>query len=1098
MSGYRGHHGGTPPGNMRRQWNLPPPVDEWGQPGFGRTEAGFRTRPGDRMLGGGYWGPEARNYNPRNFDPRHSRHNMSTPRGRTNYQGGNLSRNNRTVGSTRTARGDQGVGDKKGKEKASAGEDKVDKNGRKEKATLDELSDEQKVYIGQKLEKDGKFLFKFPEDDEDKRRISGTVTKFFEDIRCELGDKTFMEMFAKESEEATGGAGDPTNPKGGVEDPTSPKGGAGATGGVDTPEIEILKDLSTRSKITGKKASVYEHSAMDRLQFFGIDGEESLSGSKPVNDSRGEEEARHGVTTSTLPSAPSRLMSKEEKTMVNTVIEDIVEGRVEGGEKLWTDIRERRIPDSEALVDVGLFFRRQYNEGITKLQAMYCLLTLRDTLTEEDIFERKDEDEDDVKQLLDDETLDKFIDVAYDGNKEEAKSAILERSKHKVDDDEDIVPKELQGFQLNSFATMDDYLDYMQEVSRKMLENVAVVEEKCKVNAINDRKKLKERREAQRELDNRTPKHVNQPSSGNRTGSRRVDFDPTLRNHGDGTYNVGRSGISGSDTTRRPARYSSTPNAPRAGVLNNHNDSSLSHEDGGLTARELSIYEQYHVPPELRRSNRLAESSPLLSSTMAGDQPQSHMQSLINMVPTGSSLDMFRKFSGNKCDFLEWKHETQMLLGFFPESLRVMKLKGLLKEKHKPLVGHIGHDDHDALGLVWNVLDQNFGGTSKMGDYHMDQLTGWMRDGKKCHDYESLSHLYNFIKRHYYGMARLGAEKIPMAESFAYAIAPLLYGKSQREVNKLKHKDTFNVSKILSIIADHAAEVKDQEEDKEKYAHRSAQYTEEDCKFLRDRYFEEKGYKRYSRKGKYGDGYERSSSRGRSPYNSKDRYRGDSRDSARYSSNDQSNYTGYRSLSRERDFSGERQRYYKKDRRERSDDRPYRKDSRERSEDPDYSNSRREYNRKDRRERSDSRGRSRDRSRRDWTAKEDQEAVMLRAEEERLSSAEGKESQRYRRTRDQTPRGSRSKSPLRRPASRSWNSWACSLCLCDDHKTIQCRKYSADEVHRLCDERKLCYVCNLSGHVAAVCNAESLLCKSSGCTQEVNHNHLLCAKFKRA
>ena len=112
-------------------------------------------------------------------------------------------------------------------------------------------------------------------------------------------------------------------------------------------------------------------------------------------------------------------------------------------------------------------------------------------------------------------------------------------------------------------------------------------------------------------------------------------------------------------------------------------------------------------------------------------------------------------------------------------------------------------------------------------------------------------------------------------------------------------------------------------------------------------------------------------------------------------------------------------------------------------------------------------------------------------------SSHDEERPRYRRSRDQTPRGSRLKSPIRRASSRSWNSWACTLCLKDDHKTINCRNYTAEEVSRLCNERKLCFVCNLTGHMASVCNADNLFCKSSCCRQDMKHNNLLCELYKR-
>lgn len=1121
MTGRRGgSYGGTPVrGNGgwrgRGRFDFPPPGDMWGNPGFGRTEAGFRTRPGDRMNGANFWqmdGAQREFYN----DMSIGHHDRSTPRG-SGYNNQRGYRNQRGQDRGYRGRGQDkrverkeelsedkvGKGTVKDQEKVKGQEVVKDQDVKKSAFSLENLSEEKKARLGERIEKEGKFLFKFPETEEDQKRISGSVAKFFDDVRCELGDETFLEMF-----------GGKEKVLGDID--------TGAMGGVESsePDVIIEKDLGTRSKDKSDKQN-YQDSALGRLRFFDDKGDLNASslgrglvaGNTEEKDCVEPRGANSGSDRNSKPLGIAKPMTEVEKRMVNTVIEDIMDGRTDGGEKLWEDIRNRVIPEEDlALRYIGQFFRRQYNEGITKQQAEYCYIKLmsiypnvepekRGTEKVGTEVDQLDKQEEDLDHLLDEEALDKFSKLAYDGNKDEARKACLRKSRQEFNDSQDIVPKELLDYKVGSFGNMEDYIDYMKEVTRRMVENVAVVEEKCRVNAINDRRKLFEKSPIQGASAERSG-CVETLRSGDKTSSsKRVDFRPTPRRQVNGTYTLGAD---------RPAKYSSTPNAPRAGMINNQDDSSILEDNMGLTSRELSIYEQYNVPVHIRRSTRIADTvNPLLSSTIAGDQNTGTMQSMFTMVPTGSSLDMFRQFNGQKSDFLEWKHETQILLRSVPEDLRAMKLKSLLKKSHKKLVGHIFYDDANATDKIWQVLKKNFGEDERMGDYHMDQLTGWMRDGRRCHDYESLNHLYNFIKTHYYGMARLGAEKIPMAESFAYAIAPLLYGRSQKEVNKLKHKDSFNVNKILDIIADHAKEVKDQETDKEKYEHRSEQYSEEDRKFLRDRYFEESGsskYKRYSNsKDKYersewssGDRYSKgvdryhknkdtsrdrvyddrdggsdyrsynSGSHDRSRYGSQDKYRNGARDHSRYNFR-QSDYTGNRSNSRDRGSSGERKVYYKKDRRERSDSRDsYRRGDQDRF--------------------------SRDKYKKDGY-EEDQEAVLLKAETE---PEDHKEQPRYRRTRDQTPRGSRSKSPLRHPGSRSWNSWACSLCLNDDHKTISCRKYAAEEVYRICGERKLCYVCNLSGHTSSVCNADSLLCKSSSCKQDVNHNHLLCGKYKRS
>ena len=59
-------------------------------------------------------------------------------------------------------------------------------------------------------------------------------------------------------------------------------------------------------------------------------------------------------------------MTESEKATVNIVIEDITDGRTEDGGKLWEIIRERIVTEDGALHYIAQFFRRQYNEGVTK------------------------------------------------------------------------------------------------------------------------------------------------------------------------------------------------------------------------------------------------------------------------------------------------------------------------------------------------------------------------------------------------------------------------------------------------------------------------------------------------------------------------------------------------------------------------------------------------------------------------------------------------------------------------------------------------------------------------------------------------------------
>ena len=1157
MSNRQGSYGGygTPRGrpSPRGQFILPNPRQVWGYPGYGRTEFGFRARPGDNMAGANFWHPE----NPHGYQYYdHPRGHPSVPTNGRNSKGGSKRRKDKKKSTGEPPKRDEEEANRELDEgdEADTGEDgerrpntdSVEDTGSNsgQGNIVDEPSapTEEGQRFGERLQRIGQHLFKIPGSDEERRRVSTLVEKCFEDARRQIGEQTLVDMFKEAGEEEVDHQAD-------IE--TDPTGGAEAMGGAsgipsEVMDIYIEKEVSVKPKPSQK--TPYRDEALHRLGFFNEEGEQRETGSRkdPLHQKGNTTSTRKpdGNTTTDKLLGAAKPMTSREKALVDTVIGDIVDGRTEYGCRIWKDIRERVLTDHTALIVLSEFFRKQYNEGISKQQAEYCCIKLQNFVPKQETYGERQRREENSEEkvvtetdddLFEDEVIDQLSKVAYDGDKEEAKKAALMRSRCTPSDSDDIVPKELLDFKVGSFTTIEDYKDYMKEVTRKMLENMAVVEEKCKANTIHDKRKSLERSSGQHS--NRTDRERAEPEPSHRasrersdpvrerpepssrasrersdppesnqradsTRGRRLQWDPSTGD-GDGTYVLegGRRGTHAGEG--RGGRYYSTPRPQRDPVNPNHDDSLWS-DNMGLTARELSIYEQYDVPVDIRRPSHIADTSnPLLSSTIVGDQTAGNMQSLFSMVPTGSHLDMFRPFDGLKSSFLEWKHETQILLRNLPELLRPIKLKSLLKDSHKTLIGHIYHDDPNAIEKIWFVLTQNFGGSTDSVDYHMDKLTGWMRDGRRCHNYESLSHLYNFIKTHYYGMARLGADKIPMAESFAYAIAPLLYGKSQREVNKLKHKDAFNVNKILDIIAEHAKEVKAQEEDQEKYEHRSEQYSEEDKKFLRGQYFEEnrsrwdytnkrynKSYRsRYSTpergeyKSKRDTSFDRSykevnryhknryNSRDRSSDNRDERYRSGSRDrhsykyDSRHRYRDDSKDRYARKYSRNRSYSGDR---------EPADDiRKYHKNDTYKKEHPRYSRERH------RRDESDS----------------DQEPVLLKTEIE--GESHGEERPRYRRSRDQTPRGSRSKSPLRKPSSRSWNSWSCTLCLKDDHKTINCHNYTAEEVYRICNERKLCYICNLTGHMASVCNAENLLCKSGSCKKDVRHNNLLCDIYKK-
>ena len=750
---------------------------------------------------------------------------------------------------------------------------------------------------------------------------------------------------------------------------------------------------------------------------------------------------------------------------------------------------------------------------------------------------------------------------------EDVKTAVEKRLKDIEKEGLRLIPDKLVGWKFKHFENIREYDRYVEDIYRVLAINRLMLGDYTRnPNSIpvwaREREKVTSRSEDIEPRDVITPEQPNHDlQSGCEQGRgkpKQVSYSlnpkssEAVGTEGNETYYIQRArGGTSNDICSTPHCQKESPDV-----------SMCSHIDPEDEAR----YDAYGIPSQYRRRGELATNSnnvnkPLLSSTLGGQPEQSGgqqtqgngnsltqgsgmtlptQQSLMAVIPPGHILDMFTPFDGNESKYMEWKSMTQTLMRNIEADMQAILLKKLLRDPELVLVGHIYHSDPTAVSDIWKVLDKQFGGTYEQAEIYMTKLQNWARNGAQCYDYKSLLHLYSLVQENYYGIVRLGAEHIGMAEAIGYAITPLLFGKSQREVNRLRYegRNSFTMKKVLDIIDKHLQDLKRTERDADKLTsndpeelHKS--YSERDLPFLRhglyrDTYKDKGGYKGknydpnynrykkdhdkdYYKDRKYGYDnrkYNRDASRDRykDRDGSRDRYSRYDRDS----STDRYKEGKYRDSSRDRykdsKYTRElsRDRYSKYDKDSHRDSRYSSRDERSKY-DRDSSREHGKYDRDTSRERyksyrDSSRGRYRDISGDRYKDKDRDNSRDRGRSPVRVytvnTSTEG------RRGRDATPgpngRLSTGRSPSRQRRERPYNTYKCTFCLLDDHDVFDCKKYTAEQIYTMCNERKYCYVCYLTGHGAANCKSDRDCKDSTRCRTDVKHQRLLCGKFARA
>lgn len=707
-------------------------------------------------------------------------------------------------------------------------------------------------------------------------------------------------------------------------------------------------------------------------------------------------------------------------------------------------------------------------------------------------------------------------------NKEEVTVAARRRMQEMERQGSAVLPKALEGMDISAFDGVEGYTVFVRDVMKTLVANIPIIEERTKAGKagadlgdwsvtqqqeyFGDTRQFTHTVEKQPEYDTKASNYNNgeqseflrrlhqsvhpgdanyqsnqtgvrrsgnsvpgpntghrdrEPTSDEGTGTRdrRVGFSSSTQNQDGGTFTLhthgGRqqTGRSPSDRGEGYNSGSARHSTPYRGGNGYADVSHIDHpETPGIGNVEEATYNTYQIPYKYRRRENTG--APLLSSTLGDTHPTQPntpvMQSVMSVVPAGHIMDMFTQFDGTQSSFMEWKSMTEMLLAQIPADLRPILLKfRLLKSNERGMIAHIKHTDPTATEDIWEALGRHFGCDIEQADYHLDKLQRWIRDGAQCSDYKSLLHLYNLVKEHYYGIVRLGADKVGMAEAVGYGITPLLYGRSQKEVNRLRFsKQSFNMGKVLRIIENHLDDEKRKERDRDKLHSNDPEvllrdYTERDIPFLRKGL----GQTNWQDKGKYWkDQYKKADHQhiGKESYKGKDNYNNYKHKDETYSPSKYS-YNNYK----HRDGSYSPSKY------------SYRSNSKER---------------------------------------ESEKAHVNAAQTNTNSSTNDYKPTKERQSRDQTPgphyrRGSLSRSPVRSDKDRPLNSYRCPFCIQDDHDVFTCRKHTPQELYGICNSKRLCYVCFLTGHSSNSCRS-GYSCTHEKCNTDFKHNKMLCDKFR--
>lgn len=712
-------------------------------------------------------------------------------------------------------------------------------------------------------------------------------------------------------------------------------------------------------------------------------------------------------------------------------------------------------------------------------------------------------------------------------NEEDIQAAIKMR-KSELDNEHDaIIPSKLIGFRIEDFESVEEYDRYAWHIFRAATANRLMVLEKTK-KARSDAQRGDWSMEREHVESSRIdqeynysqsrrpgrPDQVDDSAAVKRVGfadllrsSRRQPDIPsnetyTTRDHGGSRKIDASTPKPGHDKRNYEHRI---PDRIGGDPRNNESASSVfpSLHHQSPAERSKYTYDHYCIPPKYRSKDTGLDTQ-FLSSTVVGHSDQSlgekqdassghlTLQTLMASLPITGALDMFEQFSGEYSKYQEWKTTTKtLLLGIEPPCLKAIKLKKLLKAPEQALVGHVRHDDPTAVDDIWKELDRQFGGTVQQADYHVSKLLNWLRNGAKCHDFASLLHLYNFLRENYYAIARLGAERVATAEAVSYGISALLFGKSQREVNRMRNNEdpnsVFNMSKVFGAIERHLADLQKEERDKEKYEASAESllrdYSEQDLPFLRRGVLQEE---------------------------QRDQYKGSNRNNIGYDG-----WYGGKSVSKYAGGYDGRKDYRDRERsRERS---PYRYDGSKDYKDRGRSRERSPYKRppyihRNSKERQGGKSPDRDGQKgydkgrgggetgssiHELSATVEDHSRLLKLLEEVKSSIHISSGKVEDPLQGRGGRGSSSRSPSRSKRDRPWNTFSCVFCLTDDHDTFICNKLSVEDRFRKCNERRLCYVCCLTGHNSSSCRATEGRCTDSRCRPETKHHKMFCFKFKK-
>lgn len=281
---------------------------------------------------------------------------------------------------------------------------------------------------------------------------------------------------------------------------------------------------------------------------------------------------------------------------------------------------------------------------------------------------------------------------------------------------------------------------------------------------------------------------------GHRDGGDEPNVPPRFQEYSrEGNFRGGnQSGRQNGHSTRRTGGRTHTE-----GEGNPMHSTMLDSADEEMMDR---VYNIYGAPLDART---YAHPSGRLHSTSVAPRGRSAAYGDPNMRWQFSGPEIkLPHFSGDYNEYSDWKTAFRSRVDSYPEGLQASVLKDHLDSLSKQRVAFISSSSTFAYNSIWEELDlwDNLGVPSHQ--VYTGQLTKLV-SGPPAKDYKGLENIYTTLKSAWYKLCNLGPRYSGYAEPILSSIGNILFGSSQKRVDKLSCSGNLKVPEVLNAIWEH-------------------------------------------------------------------------------------------------------------------------------------------------------------------------------------------------------------------------------------------------------------------------------------------------------